>query len=513
MVRHAVSLFLSRITGAPSVNREGYPAWERSVEEQYIQTLVANTFRNTFYADAHTLLAESAQVHDTMLARDPVFAAKALVYARQRGFMRTQPIFGLVKLSAVDRDRFKEIFDRVILTPADLSDFTAILKSQRKGEGGRAVKNAAGRWLLRLSEYQVIKYGSNRADGGYTLKDLLQVYHPRAGSKSHPVRLPLMDYVMNRLPENELTTLPQLKAFEALKQAATDEQKVEAIRDGRLPHEVATSFAGASEKVWDAIVPNLPIMALLRNLATLERHGVLEKNRELIEARLTDPATIAHSRILPFRFLEARRHVRSAWVQDALREALELSFQAVPEIEGRTVVVLDRSGSMGAYIQTAAVFAVSLMKKTRNRGRFMLFDDRLDEVPVSLKDSILTQAERIAVRGGTNHGLAMEQLTKDRDHVDNIIYITDEQQNQGSPLIDGLDRYRKKVNRDVKTFIVDVAPYRNALTPDDPNTFYVYGWSDSVLSFISMASQGWGNMVDLIRTDGWKGKREPNVVV
>ena len=39
-----------------------------------------------------------------------------------------------------------------------------------------------------------------------------------------------------------------------------------------------------------------------------------------------------------------------------------------------------------------------------------------------------------------------------------------------------------------------------ALVPTtDDKTFYVYGWSDQALSFVSMASQGWGTFVDVVR--------------
>ncbi len=37
-----------RSVQAPSENREGYPAWQRPLEEQYLQTLLTNAFGNTF---------------------------------------------------------------------------------------------------------------------------------------------------------------------------------------------------------------------------------------------------------------------------------------------------------------------------------------------------------------------------------------------------------------------------------------------------------------------------------
>jgi 60 kDa SS-A/Ro ribonucleoprotein len=479
---------------APSVNRAGYPAWERPLEEQYLQTLLTNTFGNTFYVKQKDLVVEAAALHDAMLAKDPAFVADAIVYARTRGFMRSQPLYGLMKLAGHPLPGLLErAFDEVVRTPDDLADFTLLLHADRGGEGGRRVKRLAGRWLAeRLTEYWVMKYGAPKRAGAYALRDLVRVYHPDLSAKRA-----LADYVLGRRGA-ALSTLPQLAALERLKRAKTDDERVAAITIGRLPHEVTTPFA-RSKAVWAAIAPQLPIFALLRHLATLERHGVLDEVRAQVERTFGSREAIARSKILPFRFVEASRHVRSAWAKDALRDALELSFANVPDLAGRTAIFLDRSGSMGAYVQPAAIFAVSLMKKARGDGRLMLFDDRLEELEVSMRDSLLTQAERVSARGGTDTALPMKQLLHERDRVDTIVLITDEQQTAGTPFADALDEYRRKVNGEVRTFILDVAPYRNAIVPEMPNTFFVYGWSDQALSFVSMASRGFGGMVEAVR--------------
>lgn len=507
---------------APTVNRDGFPAWLRSIEEQYVQTLVANTFGNTFYADETALIREAEQIHDAMLAKDTAFAAKALVYARQRGYMRTQPIYGLAKLFGVDGERAEAIFGRIIRTPNDLRDFAVMIGALRNGsQGGRRIKRTVGNWLVqRMSEYWAIKYGSGERKG-YSLKDMLCSFHPNARGKN----LTLFDWIMERadfltktgrIRKAFAAELPQIAAFERLKRATTTEEKVAAITEGKLPHEVATSFAGSDKEVWRAIFPQLPIFALLRNLATLERHGIMGVFRHPITKKLSDEEIIRKSMILPFRFAEAIHHVVDPHVRDALRDALEISLGNIPEIAGRTAVAVDISGSMGpgwwgsnqkgaprgGYVRVAALFGVALMKKANLNGRLFLFDTHLDEFRVSMRDSTFTQAERIQTRGGTNTSLPIRRLLQDREVVDNFIIITDEQQNTGDSFLDVVDKYRREVNKDVKVFVVDVSAYRSGMTPDTAkqNTFFIYGWSDKVLNFISLASQGWGDMVDVIRS-------------
>jgi 60 kDa SS-A/Ro ribonucleoprotein len=483
---------------APGKNRDGYPAWQRPLSEQYLQTLLTNTLGNTFYVSQKDLVAESAEIHGKMLTEDSDFAAKALAYARNRGFMRTQPTYGLARLAGVNRQAFREVFDSVIRTPNDLRDFATIVGSLRQGEGGSTIKKVAGKWLVKnltsqRGQYWAIKYGSQGRDG-YSMADLIKVYHANFGGQKNP----LVSWLFGK--EADLASLPQVQAFEALKRADSDEDKIRLITEGRLPVEVASSFAGKSKAVWAAIAPQMPIFALTRHLATLERHGVLDAVRDVVIAKLTTEDAVRKSKMFPHRFLEASKHVHDARVADALRDAVDLSFANVPDIEGRTAIFLDISGSMGNFIQQAALFGVAAMKKANGDGRFLAYDTRVDEIRVSMRDSVLTQAQKIRARGGTNTALPMQKLLQDRDKVDNIVLITDEQQNAGCPFVDVFTSYLAKVNRDVKLFVMDVSPYRNALTPDMPGVWYIYGWSDTALQFVAMNSRGWGSQVEEIKS-------------
>jgi 60 kDa SS-A/Ro ribonucleoprotein len=442
------------------------------------------------------MVNDAMGLHARMTADDPEFVSKAIVYARTSGFMRSQPIMGLAHLAGAPKPHFERAFNAVIRTPKDLSDFTIIIKSMRKGEGGRRIKRVAGAWLKgHLSEYYAIKYGAQKDGEGYSLGDLLRLYHPDLGEHN------VARYLRGR--EYDKAWTPQINWFEQLKGAKGDDEKMFCIVNGKLPHEVATTFAGKSLDVWDAIAPQMPVFALLKNLATLERHAVITSQsrqaRKMVEGKLCDPDTIRRSKILPFRFMDAEKAVATPWLKDALRIALEYSFANLPDIEGRTAVFLDKSGSMEAYIQTAAIFGVSLMKKTGGDGRFLLFDRNVTEFPVSVIDSVLSQASRIKHGGATDVSAPMHVLLNSRDRFDNIILITDEQQNNGDPFADVLAKYHTTVNADTKCFVIDLSPYRNAITPDDANTFYIYGWSPEVLSFISLASKGWGNIANYVR--------------
>lgn len=181
---------------APAANDKnfhGRPAWNLGEKEQLLQTLLTNTFGNTFYVDQKGMVAESEKVHDAAIQHEE-FYAKALVFARGRGYMRTQPVYGLARLVRAGSEFADKIFDEVVRTPNDLNDFLVISQALRGGRtlGGRRIKRLVGRWLARkLSEYWVIKYGAKK-DEGFSLRDMILMTHPKTAQN------PLFDYLLRQ---------------------------------------------------------------------------------------------------------------------------------------------------------------------------------------------------------------------------------------------------------------------------------------------------------------------------
>ena len=475
-------------------NQADFPAYERSIEEQYLQTLLTNTLGNTFYATENELLQEASQLHDAILDVDPDFAAKAMAFARSEGFMRLQPILGLAKLSESFPSFFARVFPHVIKIPSDLSDFLTILNGQGRGEGGRAVKREVANFLNNISEYWALKY--NGRGRGYSLGDMVNTSHVKAKDERQNR---LFRYAMGK--ETTLEGLPQLAAFEALKRAVTDKELIHWITEGKLPHEIVTGAIKPTKEVWNAILEQMPTFALLRNLNTLDRAGILDERQDYISERLTDRDALSKSKILPFRFLTAYNEMEKSWIKDVLRQSVELTFDNLPHIEGRTAVFLDISGSMnGQYLRIGSVFALALYKKTQGQSLFWTFDTLVYDPHPSRVDSILTQAERIVSQGGTDTGAPVRALIRENSIYDTIIMITDEQQTAGSAFYRELRNYRIARNPKTKAFIIDLAPYRGAMVPTlDRDTFYVYGWSDMVLSYIAQAQNGYGDIVKHVR--------------
>ena len=480
-------------------NCDGYPCFHRDWKEEYLQMLVTNTVSQVFYASTEIELGRAIEMHRFAADEDPEFMARALVYARNEGFMRLQPLIGLAVLSLASPRLFELVFDKVVRILPDLTEFTVALASLGRGQGGRVVKRAAARKLAALTEYEVLKYaGEGR---GYSLRDLLRVYHPKAADEKSTL---LFKYIADKLDWSEVPAeaLPQVRAFEKLKALGAN-QTAEAItlaREYRLPYNVVTgAVAKMTPELWRALLPELPLFALVRHLAALERCGVITEDEcdSRIVDRLTNPEAIRKAKILPFRFAQAWQQVQTGWLKEALEKAVDLSVDCLPEISGKTAVLLDASGSMdGQFLTAGAVLALAVYRRAGAKGDFILFDTEAKVFDMAGNGSILAAAAKVCAGGGTDTACGIRLMMKNHFRVDNIVIVTDEQQNTGSPFYTELRHYRAILNPNARAFIVDVAPYGTAMVPaDDPLTSYCFGWSDNIVSYIAQSSADLGGLV------------------
>jgi len=573
--RFGVTVNADANIGLNTVNFDNFPASTiSSLESKYVQLIMTNTITNTAYMSADALADVSLDLHTKMFAADPEFMAKALVYARDNGLMRTQPIIGLAILTNESYTTgaltlSKKIFGRIIKTPGDLIDFITMLPSVRKsGKGiGLGVKKMVGAWLNNMSEYHAIKYGaepalklkcshcsktfdikkerSERCPGclsrnslqiqtQWGLRDILKVTRP----------LPITDkqnslfaYLMKSdkyTPSMRL--LPQIDKLEELKLLAkrlagkeiTEEEytvyAVKAIEAGKLPYEIVSGIVSPTTAIWEYLMHQMPMRALMSNLNTLQRHGVLDKqeNVNYVVSRLTNESALEKAMLWPSTVVTAYQYVEHLRLKEALRSCVEISFRSVQPIPGKNAIFLDVSGSMNEDRQknkkNGAVLGLAALRNSSD-SIFMCFDTSIYSSGVSPHDSIATNFDRVmhVGGGGTNIGRCLDYMmgspltTYGWDSptsikatsptlVDNIIILTDEQQNSGTPLIRKFREYRTKVNKKAKLFIIDVAPYESRIAPEDtPGVYFIFGWSASVLKYINSVLEGVGGQIEYIK--------------
>lgn len=512
------------------LNREGAPSFVRDLREQTVQVLTTGTLSNTFYATREELAREAIDVLVRARHECPAFLARAIVWAREHGYLKTLPALGLAILSG-GRGRTKELFaaafPRVIRTPDDLRAFVVLCRSGvipgRTGLGGVA-RAAVRAQLATISEYHAVKYGS-AASRVLTLRDILRLAHPKPQTPAAAERLGWLATGAAALgPDQNLN--PRIRALEALK-AAADEERLALVRQGNLPYEAVVPAARTmSPALWVELLRQAPYLNLVRSLATFARHGVFgdEANVRLAIEKLTDPAAIERSRVLPFRFFDAwKRYAGSAEadtrIADALREALDRSFGNLPPFGDRAIAIgTDVSGSMDSpisekgttrFIDIAGVFTGALLRRIEGRAIPLPFDTVAHSAcGLSPRDDILVTAEKVArlMGGGTAIGAPIEHLLALGLRVDAFIGITDHEEwafgdgyaCQGS-FLDLWRQYRSEVAPESQAFLVTIAPYRDAVAPaGEAGVHFLYGWSDAVLTYIALALEAGPGQIEAI---------------
>jgi hypothetical protein len=206
---------------------------------------------------------------------------------------------------------------------------------------------------------------------------------------------------------------------------------------------------GWTAKAWEAIIPSMGYMALLRNLRNFDKAGVANSVAKIVAEKLADPVEVARSRQLPMRFLSAHRatanSVRWAW---AIEQALDLSLANITERKGNTLVLVDTSGSMNSGFSkdgtllrwdAATVFGIALARRCEqatvvsysggyygNYTNTKVFDLRAGE-------SLLKAVDRwksggFFINGGTDTPGAIRRHFRGHDR---LVVLTDEQDHYG----------------------------------------------------------------------------------
>jgi 60 kDa SS-A/Ro ribonucleoprotein len=325
---------------------------------------------------------------------------------------------------------------------------------------------------------------------------------------------------------SNFTLNQQILAFEKLKRATTEEEVVTLVRQGRLPYEVVVPAVSKMTKaVWVELLYQAPYMNLLRNLRSFREHGVFEDQAhvEFAVAKLTNPAAVKASRVLPFRFFDALKAFEyhtalDMQLRDAIAQGLELSFVNLPNFGSDSHVTIgsDVSGSMSSCpisersqtmcIDICGVFTGALLKRTEN-ALALPFENRvIDNAGLSKLDSVATTASKIARigGGGTAVGAPIEYLLNRKIKTDVFIGITDNEDwaygsgwSTSGSFFNLWSRYKKEVNPNAKAFLVTIAPYRDAVAPQGASdVHFIYGWSDKVLNYIGLKLKTGASQVD-----------------
>ena len=498
----------NRFTKTDTHNEAGGIAYTLTPKQQLAQLAATGCLNNTYYADAQSQLDQVLKLAESL---DAEFIAKTAVYARQKGFMKDMPALLLAVLAQKDVNMLARVFDQVVDNGKMLRNFAQIIRSGavgRKSFGNRP-KKLMQTWLLTATEKQLL----NAAIGNSpSLADVVKMVHPKP---REAWRAAWFAWLIGK-PYDREALPPITRAFEDYKQS----------REGELPNvpfQMLTAL-DLNSGGWAQIAHNGSWQQVRQNLNTFLRHEVFakSKNIKMVAEKLRDETAIARARVLPYQLLTAYQATSEQMpfeIREALQDAMETAVQNVPVIQGKVVVCPDVSGSMhspatgycgSASTKTRCIDIAALvsaaMLRTNPQARVIPFEQITVNVKLNPRDSIMTNAEKLANvgGGGTACSAPLAMLNREKAEVDLVVIVSDneswaddsQQWGATTSLMKEWNILKRRCP-EAKLVCLDIQPYTKAQARNRQDILNIGGFSDQVFSLIgSFAERGMG-------TDFW----------
>lgn len=483
--------------------------------------LILGTSSGSFYASAKDMTRYSCDVLLQLIAQDSNRVVDRIVEVSDKGLaLKNDPaIFALAMVVAKTKDAARKYalnaLSKVCRTSTHFFAFVDSYKSIGGGFGN-SVRNALKAWYqdkpIDSLAYQMVKY---RNRGGWNHHDVLHLCHPKATSDAQNTCFKFAKASANKDQEFNLDGAPAIIEGYLLASKATDAKSVVSLIDKyKLPHEAIPTQFKNEAKVWEAMLPDMPATALIRNLGTMSSNGLisdLSTTEKMVLSKLSNSDWLRKSRIHPISVLIASKVYGSghgvkgsnSWkvnrrVLDALQDAFYATFDNIEPSDDVYLLGVDISGSMtwdgnvfGVQGLTAAEAAIALamaINKQNERSLIMGFSHKFVDLGITYKDRLETAANRVYQLGfgGTNCSLPMQYALQNKLGIDKFVVITDSETNGGTHASQELVKYRKAMNKNAGMIVCATSATKFSIAdPNDPKQLDIVGFSPDVPRIIA----------------------------
>ena len=515
-------------------NNAGGYAYQIDAWKQLTRFLILGTEGGTFYVGEQKLTKENAvKVRELINIDGPRVVREVVQISKENRAPKVNPLlFTLAMAISFGNTETKRAVIQALPEVARIGTHIFLFveyATQFRG-WGRVLREAVSNWYASQRAdklaYQAIKYQSRN---GWSHRDLLRLSHAQAPAGSNDVYYWMAKGWQEIGPEPAINPLRQIWAFEKAKRATTVAEIVSLIVEYDLPRECIPTQFLKEKAVWDALLVKMPMTAMVRNLATMTRVGLLvpfSAAAQTVVNELSNVERVKASRIHPIQLLSAYRVYGQGkgvlsrgetftpvqQVTQALQEAFYASFGNVEPTGKRTLLGLDTSGSMGARViagvpgltprDAAAVMAMVTARSEWSDGavKFPLyhsvnFTTTVKEFPISPTESLEAVVQRMErqAHGGTDCAAPMFYALDKKMPVDTFIVYTDNETwagRRGHPS-EALDQYRQKTGIDAKLVVVGFTATNISIArPGDKNMLDVVGFDSATPALISSFSRG-----------------------
>ena len=529
------------------VNAMGENAYQLSAKEELVSTCMTTFLSGDHYYETEKEIVN--RIVNKLNEVDPLFAAKLALYVRNEGNLRSVShlIAATIAKRASGTEWSKRFYNKIVVRPDDMSEILSAYAVQNKMDLKKirkipnAIKKGFKTALERLDAYQIDKYKMNSRQ--VKMLDLVNLFHPKGTQR-------------NQQAYHNLVNGESLAGLYASKVLEKEMTKAGQKTQGKSVQEKEAAKKEAIENVLSN-VKGMPIMNLLRNLRNIILYA--PKSVDDACAQLTNETAVLNSRLLPFRFATAYEEIEKMSFSDkksdtsiafeedynnqtitatefaklkekvlnAIEDALQISCQNIPELEGNTAILIDHSGSVrgdgggssrvSAFSKTTTAMIGNLfgsMMAYRQKNVYIgLFGDRLIPVKVDRSQRLLDFNKKSFDKGancggGTEQGIYdfFRQAVREKKKIDNIIVFSDCQigssgstswygtsGTERSATFQDLIKQFRKINPLCNIIVVDIHNTRgNNVFYKPERVLNIAGWSANIFDVIKSNTKGFG---------------------
>jgi 60 kDa SS-A/Ro ribonucleoprotein len=531
-------------------NQDGY-VFEVDVWARVARFCILGSSGGSYYVKEKALTRENAEAIEAALKLDGPRVVKTIVEISDAGraIKNDSSVFALAMCAGLGDEATKKLalaaLPKVCRIGTDLFHFATYVEQFRGW--GSGLRKSVAKWYTEKSpdklEFQLVKYQQR---DGWSHKDLMRLSHPTTDKTEVNQALRWAsgkfgmekDTATNKWIKSQIKYdtdmtlakewLPVIYGYERVL-SETDEKKIASlVTEYRLPME-AIPTEKRSKLVLEAVLPNLGLTGLIRNLGSFTAKGIFDQHTDATKfaiERILNEQALKKARVHPIKLLGALMTYKqghgfrgdNTWIPvgkicDALDEAFYLSFKHVEPSNSRMFLALDLSASMtwesseisaipGMHAREAsAALAMVTMRTEKDWGIYGFTstgtwseNDGISPLSLSPKMLLGNVIDEIQMRlaGGTDCSLPMIYAAQHKIPVDTFVVYTDSETAHGSiHPYQALRNYRNTMGIPAKLIVVGMVS--NGFTiadPEDAGMIDVVGFDTNTPTMISDFAAG-----------------------
>ncbi|MBI3928711.1 MAG: VWA domain-containing protein [Armatimonadetes bacterium] len=411
---------------------------------------------NSLLTTPHRKLEQVAEVHGDMVGLDPIFYGHLAVWYQRNGDVRDhkEVFVGNLLTSSLTEHREAGFVLLQEFPPYQVARVVDFMK-RHSGKVPRCARTAVARYL-RKRESDADFFDRAALRGRKAMKKLYASLHIKPGERADAVLF------KDQPPEGSLAFL-----VKELSRAVTPEEQARVIVEHRIPYTIAVgAISRLTPTVLVALIDAMSPAEVINSLSSLKRRGAMDHAglKALIDEKLE--AARQDVRVSAFKAkVAADVSQLDAETAARLEKITEDQLKARGRIARPTALLVDKSSSMDAALEVGKQIGAMISGISETELVVYAFDTM--PYPIKAQTDDLASWERafknLQAGGCTSVGAPLEAMRVRKQSVEQIILVTDEEENTAPYFAEVYVRYVEELAVRPNIVIVRIGDCRDYL--------------------------------------------------